>query len=175
MALADAVRDSKKHRQEPVVEHPLFAAPMVLPSLLSDEQRMQVAHDKWAHPSESMAHKNHKYHHGKSFPRDFLQLLPKTSCLVCPLSKGAHPYKHTAQFHEVGMQQVPAQHCCGVQFPQPTDMTLNVTDELEVTGLLTDGSIDFAQAICKGVNKELYYLEIIAHWVKFTWGIPTQD
>eukprot|EP00961_Rhodomonas_salina_P120971 1628207-Rhodomonas_salina.1 len=70
---------------------------------------MQVTHDKWAHPSDSMAHKNHKHHHGKSFPRDFLQLLPKTSCLVCPLSKGARPYKHTACFNEVGTQLVPVQ------------------------------------------------------------------
>eukprot|EP00961_Rhodomonas_salina_P120970 1628206-Rhodomonas_salina.1 len=152
---------------------------MILPSLLSDEQRMQVTHDKWAHPSDSMASKNHKHHHGKSFPRDFLQLLPKTSCLVCPLSKGAHQYKHTARFNEVGTQRVPVQRGGGAQFPQPTELTVNVTDELEVTGLLTDGcvdvSIDFAHAICKGINKELYYLEIIAHGVEFTWGIPTQD
>eukprot|EP00961_Rhodomonas_salina_P278889 3767766-Rhodomonas_salina.1 len=77
------------------------------------------------------------------------------------------------------MQRVPEQRCSGVQFQHPTDMTVNVTNELEVTGLLTDGcvdvSIDFAHAICKGVNKELYYLEIIAHGVELTWGIPTQD
>eukprot|EP00961_Rhodomonas_salina_P277538 3750457-Rhodomonas_salina.1 len=76
------------------------------------------------------------------------------------------------------MQLVPAQRGCEAQFPQPTDMTVNVTNEMEVTGLLTDGcvdvSIDFAHAICKGVNKELYYLEIIAHRVEFTWGCQAQ-
>eukprot|EP00961_Rhodomonas_salina_P116089 1562534-Rhodomonas_salina.1 len=57
-------------------------------------------------------------------------------------------------------------------------MTVTVTDELAVAGLLNgcvDVSIDFAHAICKGVNRELYYLEIIAHGVEFSWGIPTQD
>eukprot|EP00961_Rhodomonas_salina_P285206 3853826-Rhodomonas_salina.1 len=72
-------RESKKSLQVSAVEHPLFAAPMTLPSLLSDEQCMQVAHDKWCHPSESTARKNYHHHHGKSFPHDFLQLLPKTS------------------------------------------------------------------------------------------------
>lgn len=55
---------------------------------------------------------------------------------------------------------------------------MNVTDELEVCGMLdgcVDISIDYAHAISKGLNKELYYLEIIAHWVEFTWGIPSQD
>eukprot|EP00961_Rhodomonas_salina_P135598 1824476-Rhodomonas_salina.1 len=63
--------------------------------------------------------------------------------------------------------------------PVQAELTVSVTDELDVQGLLTDGlvdvSIDFAHAICKGVNKELYYLEIIAHGVEFTWGIPSQD
>eukprot|EP00961_Rhodomonas_salina_P302391 3940830-Rhodomonas_salina.1 len=173
-------RESKKLRQTSAVEHPLFAAPMTLPSLLSDEQHMQVAHDKWGHPLESTARKNHtgRHHHGKSFPRDFLQLLPKTSCLVCPLSKGARPYKHSAKFKEVGTQRVPVQRGGGAQIPQPLEMTMHVTNEMAVAGLLNgcvNVSIDFAHAICKGVNQELYYLEIIAHCVEFSWGIPTQD
>eukprot|EP00961_Rhodomonas_salina_P079532 1068563-Rhodomonas_salina.1 len=76
------------------------------------------------------------------------------------------------------MQQVPVQKGGGVQLPQPSEMTVNVTDELNVTGILhgcVDVSIDFAHAICKGINRELYYLEIIAHCVEFSWGIPTQD
>eukprot|EP00961_Rhodomonas_salina_P203001 2739034-Rhodomonas_salina.1 len=64
----EASRESKKLLQTSAVEHPIFAAPMTLPSLLSDEQRMQVAHNKWGHPLESTAHKNHRHHHGKSFP-----------------------------------------------------------------------------------------------------------
>eukprot|EP00961_Rhodomonas_salina_P002100 29238-Rhodomonas_salina.1 len=40
-ASADAARGLKKQWQDPAVEHPVFAVPMILPSLLSDEQRMQ--------------------------------------------------------------------------------------------------------------------------------------
>eukprot|EP00961_Rhodomonas_salina_P099563 1339370-Rhodomonas_salina.1 len=78
----------------------------------------------------------------------------------------------------MGMQQVPVQKGGGAQFPKPSEMTVNVTDELDVTGVLNgcfNVSIDFAHAICKGINQELYYLEIIAHCVEFSWGIPTQD
>eukprot|EP00961_Rhodomonas_salina_P134042 1803442-Rhodomonas_salina.1 len=90
--------EPKKSRLVETAEHPILTDPMVLPSLLSDEQCMQVEHDRWGHPSESTARKNYKHCQGKSFPRDFLQLLPKTSCLVCPLAKGARPYKHTTRF-----------------------------------------------------------------------------
>eukprot|EP00961_Rhodomonas_salina_P267015 3608028-Rhodomonas_salina.1 len=134
-------REPKKSRLEEPAEHPILAAPMVLPSLLSDEQRMQVEHDRWGHPSESTARKNYKHRQGKSFPRDFLQLLPKTSCLVCPLAKGARPYKHTTRFKEVGLQRVPVHRGGTTQASHSEELTVNVTDDLDVRGLL-DGRVD---------------------------------
>eukprot|EP00961_Rhodomonas_salina_P002769 38056-Rhodomonas_salina.1 len=62
---------------------------MMLQSLMDDTKRLQFVHDVWGHPSDSTVRKNYKHQHGKGFPWDFKELLPRTSCLVCPMSKGA--------------------------------------------------------------------------------------
>eukprot|EP00961_Rhodomonas_salina_P291131 3931729-Rhodomonas_salina.1 len=128
----------------------------------------------------STANKNYKHWQGKNFPRDFKDLLPRTSCLVCPLSKGARPYKHSATFKEKGKQLVPTQRAGTLEVPaeDEIDFTVGATVPGD-TSMGSDGrvdlSIDFAHAIHTGHSKERYYMVIVAHDVEFTWGIPTKD
>ena len=122
--------------------------------------------------------KNFKHWQGKGFPLGFKELLTHTSCFVCPMSKGARPYKHSATFKERGQQRVPTQHAGTLEIPDEDEITVE-TAEAEQEELPADGrvdiSIDFAHAITVGKNKERYYLVIAAHGVEFTWGVPTSD
>lgn len=152
------------------IHHPILSCPMVLPSLLDDTQHMQFLHDIWGHPSESTARKNYKHHNGKGFPLDFMSLLPRTSCLVCPMSKGARPYKHSATFLEHCQQRVPQQQACTLEVEEDDiEVTVgNATPETIRPDGRVDLSIDFTHAIHPGVGKERYYLVIAAHGVEFT-------
>eukprot|EP00961_Rhodomonas_salina_P002178 30083-Rhodomonas_salina.1 len=86
-----------------------------------------------------MAKKNYKLHNGKGFPRDFPTLLPKFSCLVCPLGKSTRPYKHTAAFKAAGSRNILLHQ--GSTFnvpdsntpmvPEPDELLVNVGDTLQ--------------------------------------------
>eukprot|EP00961_Rhodomonas_salina_P301599 3940534-Rhodomonas_salina.1 len=122
LQLAEELQGKRAKTAE--VEHPILSLQMMLPSLMDDVTCMQCVHDTWAHPSESMALRNYKHWHGKGFQLDFKELLPRTSCLVCPFSKGARQYKHTAAFNEKGQQHVPLQHAGTLEVEE---------DDVEVT------------------------------------------
>eukprot|EP00961_Rhodomonas_salina_P240943 3255557-Rhodomonas_salina.1 len=72
--------------------------------------------------------KNWAHWHGKGFLQDFKALLPKTSCLVCQLSKGARPYKHTAAFKELGQQRIPVQRAGTLEVPEEEEIDVTVGD-----------------------------------------------
>ena len=73
---------------------------LVLPCLVDDMKQMQMLHDAWGHPSASMWYRIWKRLNGRGFPRNFVKLLPKFSCRVCSLCKGARAYRHTASFNK---------------------------------------------------------------------------
>eukprot|EP00961_Rhodomonas_salina_P102711 1381352-Rhodomonas_salina.1 len=94
------------------------------------------------------------------------------------MSKGARPYKHSAKFKELGQQRVPTQHAGTLEIPDEDEITVETAatepEELPADGRV-DISINFAHAITVGKNKERYYLVIVTHCIKFTWGVPTSD
>eukprot|EP00961_Rhodomonas_salina_P230846 3119443-Rhodomonas_salina.1 len=115
-----------------------------------------------------MAKKNYKLCNGKGFPSDFPTLLPKFSCLVCPLGKGARLYKHTAAFKAAGSWTTPL-HQGGTfnvpdsdtpMVPEPDELLVNVGNTLQGETLeaiqagKVDISIDFAHALATGQQKE---------------------
>eukprot|EP00961_Rhodomonas_salina_P053472 717341-Rhodomonas_salina.1 len=79
-----------------------------------------------------MAKKNYKLHNGKGFPRGFPTLLPKFSCLVCPLGKGTLPYKHTAAFKAAGSRNIPLHQGCTFNVPDSDTLMVPAPDELFV-------------------------------------------
>eukprot|EP00961_Rhodomonas_salina_P050000 671553-Rhodomonas_salina.1 len=107
---------------------------------MSDAMKLQITHDKWCHPSTSTALKNHTLWNGKGFPLDFRTQVGKEACRVCPLAKGARPYKHTPGFKAVGKQTVPVQRSGQVSVPGPDDAMITVDEGLSPIGMGADGA-----------------------------------
>lgn len=123
-------------------------------------------------------HKN-----GKGIPRDFPTgtLLPRFSCLVCPLGKGERQYKHTAAFRvnlkaagssttpkhqpERGVFAVRGPDSSTQTAPDPDELTVNVGDAMpgETLQAIQEGKVDIsidlahAAALATGQQKEKYY------------------
>ena len=147
------------------------ALKFLMPAITSIEERMQIIHDAWGHPSETKMVENYNYYKGKGFPKGFLALLKKFSCRWCALCKGARAYRHTKRVKDkMATPSMPNKAQQDTPEPPPPRFDPKIKDDNSDLGYNLHA--DFAHSIALGYNKEQYYLVLTIEGKDFLWAEP---
>ena len=162
------------------------------PRQLSAQQRVQIEHDSWGHPSETMMRRIMAKYPNK-FPKSFKQQLSTFSCQSCVLTSSAGRYKHTKAFRK--KQQASAELDDAIrqaytaswqeddQGEQPTSVGAGQAKDIQELGLTdllpqehdpekTELHMDRAHAIALGFHKQKYYIAFVLGANLFVWNFP---
>ena len=165
------------------------------PRQLSAQQRVQIEHDSWGHPSDTMMRRIvAKYPH--KFPKSFKQQLSTFSCQPCVLTSSAGRYKHTKAFRQKRQQAFSVQQdtascqqaytaSCQQHHEEdpPTSVGAGQTSDIQELGLTdllppehdpqqTELHMDRAHAIALGFHRQKYYIAFVLGANLFVWNFP---
>ena len=165
---------------------------------LSLTEQVQVYHNAWGHPSNSVFARIVRHRKGKGFPRHFQRTLRKFTCRVCGICKAARTYRRSKRVEEAQQRKklskrlppshptsagtlLPSRHITATRCNAATERNDDATesDSDAPASTTSDQSkvgtlhLDTAYGIKMGIHKEKYYLLFVLGETDFTWAIPT--
>ena len=158
----------------------------VLPLELTSTEQIQVYHNAWGHPSNSMFARIVRHRKGKGFPRNFQSALRKFNCRICGICKAARTYRRSKRVAEK-MQQaakdrkrhLPTPTVSAATTPAVENDTESETETPvpETPPVSEPGTLhlDIAYGIKMGIHSEKYYLQFVLGDTDFTWVIPAKS
>jgi len=158
----------------------------VLPLELTPTEQVQVYHNAWGHPCNSVFARIVRHHKGKGFPRDFQRTLRKFTCRICGICKGNRAYRRSkrvaATKNKGGKSRPPESAISAARATQGTAEEQDTESDdaayaptphpPSAQGIL---HLDIAYGIKMGIHNEKYYLLFVLGDTDFTWAIPARS